>query len=291
MNIELCLSVPNGGSNYVELLCKTADLLQSGLHSISIRFTYHSIDELEQIKNACGNIPVTGFHQITKSDKKFFHSNSVTHSRCINTMFQATMADICIICDYDCIPIRKHWDNEIVNSFLSKKLTLLGTPYSDQFINLFDNINAYKYQKQPNAIFLAINVKEFKQYTSSLCIFNSYYEDPSSIPLKLISNPTESSTYGLSIGKFLQLDTGYLIPEIIYKNNLKFEIFDRKVSDYKIITLETNNLHPSFAPEEYFYNGLPFAAHFRKAAGLSIKSNEYGFSQFKNDIENFIFNS
>jgi hypothetical protein len=28
-------------------------------------------------------------------------------------MYQATQADVCLICDYDCIPVRKNWDEEI----------------------------------------------------------------------------------------------------------------------------------------------------------------------------------
>jgi hypothetical protein len=103
----------------------------------------------------------------------------------------------------------------------------------------------------------------------------------------LISTPSEASRYGLQIGKFLNIDTGFLIPSVVAINRLKTKVLDRRVSDYQIISLNPLSLNPIFAPEEYYLDGNPFAVHFRKAASASVKLNIYGFDQFKVDIENY----
>jgi len=288
MKIELCVSVPNGGANYVELMCQTINRTKSGLHEISLRFTCHNVEQQRIIQDCCSNIQVSGYHIIERIKNTFLHSNSVTHSKCIEAMYQATSADICIICDYDCILVKKDWDEEIARQINIEGVVLLGSPYSETPLRLFGNIDAFKYQFQPNAIFLAINISKYKEVTSSLCNFSYEYGDPTSIPLKLISNPLEGSRYGLEIGTFLNIDTGSLIPSVVASNRLKTKVLDRRISGYQIISLNPLGLDPILAPEEYYLDGNPFAVHFRKAAHTSVKINSYGFDKFKVDIENYL---
>jgi hypothetical protein len=288
MKIEMCVSVPNGGFNFIELMSKTINKTISGLHEISLRFTCHDSSQESMIKDSCNGISISGSHIIERIQNNFIHCNSVTHSRCIETMYQATQADVCLICDYDCIPVRKNWDEEIVRQINKENVILLGSPYSELPLNLYGGVPAYKYQRQPNAIFLAINVLKYREVAPSLCRFSHTFDDPACIPLKLISTPLEASQFGLDIGQFLNIDTGSLIPEVIAKNQLKTRLLERKITDYKVISLNSSDLSPFLAPEEYYLDGELFSVHFRKAGSVSTKPNSYGFHQFKADIENYL---
>jgi hypothetical protein len=288
MKIELCVSVPNGGFNFIKLMCETINRTRSGSHEISLRFTCHNSEEESIIRHFGSELPISGSHIIERMENTFLHSNSVTHSRCIEAMYLATLADVCLICDYDCIPVKKNWDEEIIDLINNKNVALIGSPYSELALQVYGSVSAHKYQLQPNAIFLAIDIAKYRSVTPSLCNFSRTFCDPSSIPLKLISTPEEASCYGIGIGKFLHIDTGFLIPEVVAKNRLKTKILERKVSDYQIITLDTNDIHPFILPEEYSLDGELFAVHFRKAASKDNKSNSYGFDQFKIDIENYL---
>lgn len=288
MKIEVCVSVPNGGLNFIELMSKIINRTKSGLHEVYLRFTCHDSLQESMIKASCSGIPISGSHIIERANNNFMHSNSVTHSRCIETMYQATQADICLICDYDCLPVRKSWDEEIARQINVENVILLGSPYSELPLKLYGGIHAYKYQRQPNAIFLAINVLKYRRVAPSLCSFSHTFNDPSSIPLKLISTPEEASQFGLGIGQFLNIDTGSLIPEVVAKNQLKTKLLTRKISDYEAISLDSRNLNPLLAPEEYYLEGELFSVHFRKAGSVSTKPNSYGFHQFKTDIEDYL---
>jgi len=292
MKIDLCISVPNGGVNFIELLTQTINKTKSGLHEITIRFTCHDLEQEKIIRDRCVGLQISGSHIVARCEKLFFHANSITHSRCIETMYQFTSADICLICDYDCIPIKQNWDDDIVRQINIEKVILVGSSYSELPTQLYGKIQAYKYQYQPNSIFLAINVVDYKLISPILCDFYQNYCDPISIPLKLISNPAEASQYGLAIGKFIQLDTGSRIPEVVAKNKIKTKVLERKVSNYKIISLNPAEFFPSLAPEllpeEYYLDGQPFAVHFRKASATSTKIKIYGIDQFREDIEKFL---
>ena len=178
----MCVSVPNGGFNFIELMSKTINRTISGLHEISLRFTCHDSSQESMIKDSCNGISISGSHIIERTQNNFIHSNSVTHSRCIETMYQATQADVCLICDYDCIPVRKNWDEEIARQINKENVILLGSPYSELPLNLYGGVPAYKYQRQPNAIFLAINLLVNNYFESmderllSLLIEELFYE-------------------------------------------------------------------------------------------------------------------
>lgn len=288
MKIEVCVSVPDNGFNFIDLMTKTISKTKSGLHEISLRFTCHDSSQELMIRKFCNNIAISGSHIIEKTQNNFIHSNSVTHSRCIETMYQATQADICLICDYDCVPIRKNWDEKLAREINDNSLTLLGSPYSELSQNLYGNIISYKYQRQPNAIFLAINVLKYREASKSLCDFSYTYCDSTSLPLKLISTPQEASQFGLKIGQFLNIDTGSLIPEVVARGELKTKVLERKISDYKLFSLNSSDIHPMLAPEEYYLNNELFAVHFRKAGSVATKPNSYGFYEFEADIENYL---
>ena len=175
--INLCVSVPENGVELLEILCRSAVSLASGLNEISLNFTYHTDDTKHAVIKAVSHIlPLQG-HKIESEKDIYFHRNSVTHSRCIQKLFETSDSDITIICDNDIALTSKSWDQKIVKYLLKTNFAFVGSAYSNQSCPVPKSIPivGYKYQHIPNCIFIAFETNRIKNLTKKICNFSEEY--------------------------------------------------------------------------------------------------------------------
>jgi hypothetical protein len=293
VRITLCVPVPNNGQELFKLFVESASRLASGKHEIEVEFTCHNESQRLLTQTNGLKLRVRHSHLIEREEPRYWHANSVTHSRCVNALFASVDADVAVICDFDMALVYKNWDELLVESILERDVAFFGTPYSADAALQFNlpqcSVLARKYQGKPNCMFIGFSPRRLKSITNQLCDFASTYGDPNSIPLSFISNPVESRYFGLPVGSFLQVDTGSRIPLLIEQHALTCHLLERSVKNYMVLKSARfpDNYPPLLYPEEYLQGGVPFVVHFRKG-GSKLVDNSYGPAFFKKDVNTWI---
>jgi len=293
LKIALCVSVPNGGEEFLKLLADTAARLASGKHEIGIDFTCHG-EQQRGLTETCGlKLPVYRSHIVPREERRYLHANSVTHSRCVNALFASVEADVAVICDFDMALVCRNWDQFLAQRVAEQEIAFFGAPYSaDAGFNFRLpqlSIFARKYQGQPNCMFAAFSPRRLRSISDRLCDFASTFGDPHSIPIRFIATPEESRCFGLPVGSFQYIDTGSRIPQLIARHGLTHQTLERRVKTYMVLrSARFPDNYPAFLyPEEYLHQGVPFVVHFRKGASKSTEDG-YGPDLFKRDIDAWI---
>jgi len=264
--------------------------LASGKHDIGIEFTCHGELQRNSIESSDLGLPVRRTHIVAQEEPRYFHANSVTHSRCVNALFASADADLAVICDFDMAFLYRNWDELLVERVVDQGIAFFGTPYAGDAGFNFRlpqlSVFARKYQGKPNCMFVGFVPQRLRSISDRLCDFSSTFGDPGSIPLRLISTPAESRCFGLPVGSFLHVDTGSRIPALIEQHGLTHHMLERRVKTYAALKSACfPDKYPAFLyPEEYLYQGVPFIAHFRKGA-TKAADDSYGPDQFKKDID------
>jgi hypothetical protein len=296
MRIALCVSVPNGGEQFFNLLINSAVRLSSGKHVLEAEITCHSEAQKLSTQSRDPRLPIRRAHIVPRAEKKAWYVNSITHSRCVNTLFASADADIAVICDYDMALLYKNWDELLVDRIIEQGVAFLGTPYPPDFGREFKlakdiKIFGQKYQGRPNCMFLAYAPSRIKAMTDRLCDLAATHDEFDAQPLRLVSTSIESRYAGLPIGSFWQLDTGIRVPQLIEDRQLRHAVFERRVKAYTVMRSARfpDDYKANLYPEEYFQNGIPFLAHFRKAASKPAAARSfYDFEQFSMDVNGWI---
>jgi len=289
LKIALCVPFPNGGHDLFQLLVESAARLASGKHEISLEFTCHDEAQRQSVLGSDLALGVGRSHIVVREPSRYFHANSVTHSRCVNALFAAVDADLAVICDFDMAFAFRYWDEFLLDLILNNNVAFFGTPYSSDAGFTFKlprgPVSALKYQGKPNCMFIAFEPHKLKSVTDQLCDFATRFGDPRSIPLQFISNEAESRCFGLPIGSFLHVDTGSLVPRLIEQHGFRHLTMERRVKTYTVLKSARfpQGFSPILLPEEYSYEGVPFIAHFRKGASKPTDDN-YPFALFKSDV-------
>ena len=294
LKIAICTPVPDNGQELFQLLAESAARLASGRHEVTIDFTCHGEAQRAALI-ACGAaLPIGRAHIVERAPPKFFHANSVTHSRCLNALFAGVDADLAIICDYDMALVARDWDALLVDQFTAKGVAVLGSPYASDAPFTFKlpndvTVSARRYQGKVNCMFFAFAPRDLKAKTDRLCDFGALYNEPSSIPLRFISNPIESLCFGLPVGAFMHLDTGGLLPQLIERHKLRQHVLTRRVRSYTVLTSARfpEDFPPHLLPEEYVLDDTPLVAHFRKGASKS-ESDNFTREMFARDVRAWI---
>lgn len=298
MKITLCISMPNNGISMVANLVSAAKRTASGEHAISLNLTCHDDEQRDAIMGAKLALPIDGVHIVEREPNTYRHSNSITHSRCVNALFSHAAADIAVICDYDGAIVYKHWDKFLAEQIIGKKVAFLGSPYSPNLATLFQigtgQFACLKYQNKPNCIFIAYEPARIRKLTPRLCDFSELFNSADAIPVRFVSNRRESSVYGLPIGQFASLDTGSRVPELITDHHLPNAALTRMTSQYRVFSIadgvgrETDGL---LHPEEYCWQDAPFFVHYRKGAsktGQPTTQVDYLPEAFFRDVDHYL---
>jgi len=293
VKIALCVSVPNGGEEFLKFLADTAARLASGRHEIGIDFTCHT-EQQRGLTEACGlKFPVYRSHIVPREERLFLHANSVTHSRCVNALFASVEADVAVICDFDMALVYRNWDEFLVQRIATQEVAFFGAPYSaDAGFNFRLpqlSVFARKYQGQPNCMFVAFSPRRLRSISDRLCDFACTFGDPRSIPIRFIATLEESRCFGLPVGSFQHIDTGSRIPQLISQHGLTHQTLERRVKTYAVLkSARFPNNYPAFLyPEEYLHEGVPLVVHFRKGASKSTHDG-YRPSAFRQDVDTWI---
>lgn len=300
MKITLCVSVPNGGQQMLALLALSAARTMSGRHEVDLRYTCHGEEQKKLVTDEGIALPVAGAHIVEREPNTYPHSNSVTHSRCINALFDHTDSDIAVICDYDGAFVYRGWDEALVDALDTRGQAFFGAPYSSRLAWPLQlgaaKVLGRKYQGKPNCIFLAYMPARIKALTPKLCEFAELYGTPDSVPVKFISNHRESAEFGLPVGSFVHLDTGSSVPRLIAEHHLPAEIMTRVTGNYSVLQVRTppeseTAMEGTLFPEEYLHRGSPFFVHYRKGTRKSEESSYqlgYGQESFARDIRAYL---
>jgi hypothetical protein len=292
--VTLCVSVASGGDFFFNLLVHSARWLASGQHDIGLEFTCHTEQQRQNLLRSGAILNVTGSHVVERESSKYFHASSVTHSRCINKLYESVDADIAIICDFDLAFVCKNWDLILVEEILAHDKAFVGTPYAAGKTMPFDLkdgqvVYPSKYQNKPNCTFLAFSPPRTKKIAARLCDFDTVYAGREALPLQFVTNPTEAEQYELPVGSIRQVDVGTPIPRLIHEHKLTFHSFQRRAGTYDVLkSVKVPPKYPSFLlPEEYFYRETPFLVHFRKGSGKTSSESDdaiYSRELFSHDV-------
>lgn len=297
LKISLCISVPDGGENFVAFLAGCAYRTMSRRHDVELHVTCHGPAMKDRLSALPLPIPVSRIHIIDREPPTYFHANSVTHSRCVNALFAGADGDLAVICDYDAMLVHGDWDSMLARLILRDKLAFFGSPYSDsvgiRFSVQKNPLLGVKYQRWPNCIFLAYEPRRIKALTDRLCDFADLYGHPDSIPLRLIATHEDRDRYRLPIGSFLNVDTGSKVPELIHRNSLPAAALTRRTDAYRVIRPASDHTtwNELVKPEEYLLDEKPFLIHYRKGGSksgeITTKMN-YDAERFKEDVNCYL---
>lgn len=295
MDINICVSVPENGVELLEILCKTAVTLSSGSHNLSLSFTYHNFKTKDLAQKVVSTmLPSTGYF-VKKEESKYFHVNSVTHSLCIQKLYDNSKSDVTVICDNDVALIARNWDEKLVNYLSSGGMDLVGVPYSDEpgtVINIGqEKLQSFKYQGIPNCIFIAFKTDKIKNIAKNICTFAQDFNTAKTLPFQLVPNKERESLLNIPVGRLQHIDSGNLIPEIVFKNDLTVKCFRRCTNNYQVLKSvpKHNAISLNSKPEEYFEAENPFLVHFKKGtrkAGSPKTSDpkDYAMAQYRHDV-------
>lgn len=298
MKITLCISMPNNGISMVANLVGAAQRTASGEHAVTLHITCHDEEQRAAILDAGLALPVDGVHIVEREPNTYRHSNSITHSRCVNALFSHATADVAVICDYDGAIVYKQWDKLLVDQVIGRKVAFLGSPYSPNLATLAQigpsQFACMKYQNKPNCIFIAYEPARIRKLTSRLCDFSELFNSADAIPVRFVSNRRESAVYGLPISQFASLDTGSRVPELIADHQLPFTTLTRMTNQYRVFSIPDGNGRETdglLHPEEYCWQDAPFFVHYRKGAsktGQPASQVDYLPEAFFRDVDHYL---
>ena len=162
--------------------------------------------------------------------------------------------------------------------------------YQKNISPTINNVGVSYYQKIPNLSFFCINQNCYQEeFKGTLTNFDIFLMQ-GGLPCKFINHPQLATATNLPIGSLQWLDTGWEIPEVLFRHKLKSNIFERAGTDEVIKILKTNETALHFTPE-YFYTPerTPFIAHF-VAGSHKMKTSEgqIDFVNFTSSIDLYL---
>ena len=280
------------GINYLEFYIK--NILTTSSNNVSIDFlvSYHNKEDFEILKKSkiFKYIKKTVFAK--RDERGIFFSPSVSHTNALNELYKNISGEIVIFSDYDMAFVQKKWDQYIFSELYKNKIDLMGVNYHSEPLNIQEYIGSkqpifcFKYQMLPNLSFLVAKSSTLKKFfPKKITSYDELSFKQDFTPFFQIASDSISKIYNLRMNYGLWLDTGYEIPEVIYKNNLKTKLITHNQDlANNFFTKKESSI---FRKQEIFLlDNKPFLAHYRKG---TQKKDDGAFNLFKDDINSYIF--
>jgi hypothetical protein len=146
-----------------------------------------------------------------------------------------------------------------------------------------------KYQHLPNLSFFCIKQNVFKEkFNSCLTNYHNHLLNGLS-PFRLIDTIELAKINNLPLGSTQWLDTGWEIPNLIFKFNLKFKTFNFIPNHIQTVLSKDTISNLNLKSEVFYFDEKPFLCHFKKGTNKQkIGTFENAFNFFVRDVENFI---
>jgi hypothetical protein len=228
-------------------------------------------------------------------------AGSANHTRALNALRREVTSEIVIFSDSDIRFLVKNWDLELDNVLSSADV--FGTPYSNilwpgtltphrSVVDWLCRVNLAKYQKIPNATFIAFKKATLEEYfPKTLSNFDSFLLDHS-LPYRVINSTELSRETNLPLGTIQWLDTGWELPHILAKKGIKHKALDYVPFDCQaVIHIENlaQSISPQHQPEIFKWSGTPFLAHYKKGSGKGIGADfDELLSLFEDSIKQYL---
>jgi hypothetical protein len=293
--ISFCIPFAFGGIKYLEFLID--NLIKTAKHPerIKIIVSYHDNDSQRSIKNSAVFKKISALIEVPEiKESSVNFAGSANHTKSLNALAKNTTEEIIIFSDYDmafCLP---HWDSELENILYGLNYDLCGVEYQNLIYNInsqpfppFPSVPLMKYQHIPNLSFFCIKkIILQEKFNEHLSDFDNFLLG-GSLPVRLIDSPAASKINNLPIGTYQWLDSGWEIPELIYKHNLRFINFNFVNNTEQTVLMKDPTSHLLFRSEVFYLKLRPFLCHFKKGTSKLNASSE-NFINFTQDVNSFI---
>jgi hypothetical protein len=268
-NIDFCIPYISSGIKSLEYLIGNLIVTTTKLNRLRIIISYHNDNELKILESSSAfkYIYKTIHAPIVENDNILFKP-SYNHSVAINSLLQAVESEIVIISDSDMAFLKYGWD-EIIQYNLDYNYEIIGACYANYEFGMPIN-NKYmpfkKYQNLPNLSFFCTKKKIIKDFFNNRLTYFDEYLLEGSVPFRFINTKKLSAENNLPLGTLQWLDTGYEIPETIYKNKISCITLNFDYNQTIFPLDEKINLLSR--PEVFLFpiSKIPFLAHFKKTS-------------------------
>jgi hypothetical protein len=301
-SIDFCIPAIGVGVRYLDYLIENLFRTAADPDRIRIIVSYHSDEDRATIE-ACGSAArIASLVKVPPYESVDFTA-SANHSAAINALARTCSADIVVLSDYDMAFLMPEWDRFIVQRLHAGGIDLFGVCYpplvlTQQFaagspLDWLSGVSLAKYQRIPNLSFLAM-----KRTLMDRCFpggritgFDRYLVD-GNMPFRLVNTGALAIENQIPMGMVQWLDTGYEIPELIARHELRHEAlaYRNLVDQDAFISVEPFRTLDRVRQPEFFYAGdVPFLCHFKKG---SLKAQTGApvslFDLFTANVENFL---
>jgi hypothetical protein len=292
IKIDFLIPYIGVGINYLEFYIENILKTSSNLVNIDFLVSYHNKEDFEILKKSKIFKYIKKTVHAKKDERKIFYSTSVSHTNALNELYKNISGEITIFSDYDMAFVQKSWDQYIISELYKNNIDLMGVNYHSQPLNIQEYIGSeqpiycFKYQMIPNLSFLVAKSSILKKYfPQKISIYDELSYENGFTPFKQINTNYESKIYNLEMHYGVWLDTGFEIPDVVYKNKLKTKLIlhNQNLADNFFSKIESSILTKQ---EIFLLDNKPFLAHYRKG---TQKKDDGAFSLFKDDINNYIF--
>lgn len=270
-NIDFCIPYISSGIKALEYLISNLIITTTKLDRLRIIVSYHNNKELKILESSTAfkYIYKTIHAPIVEQDNIHFKA-SYNHSVAINHLLRAAENETIIISDYDMAFLKYGWD-DIIQHNLDCNYEIIGACYANFEFEMSilnrstkNPMHLKKYQNLPNLSFFCTKKKIIKEFfNNNLTHFDEFLLE-GSLPVRFINTKKLSAENNLPLGTLQFLDTGYEIPEIIYKNKISCMTLN---FDYNQTIFPLNDkVNFLNRPEVFLFptSKLPFLVHFKK---------------------------
>lgn len=248
--IALCMCVPKNGVPLAKL--SIAAYVKYIKYPIKLYFTVNDLKDEKELEKLYPKSTVTFVApNIIASNFR----GSIFHSKLVNILWRQVHEGVCIISDFDCIPMSNKL-TDLVDDVIAEKFISIGSPYTKQQVFIKDHDYsgyAYKRQDVPNLIFSIINKK--KILLEAICDLELFDAE----------KPEAQFTY-IKDGKLYVRDTGDLLYAWLQDTESAIRTLNRKGKRYSLIKTSWREyfFENISSPEEYLDQGEVILVHLKK---------------------------
>lgn len=279
--IDLLVPYVSQGKEYFEHLVDNAKSLADG--QIRVVASYHTeADRRDDVETVYAE---------AYPDATFYAS--ANHSSAIEALITKVESDYAIFCDSDMAFLQRGWDTKIKRILDQHKVCGVAyPPIATQFriktllkvAPWLEHVQTAKYQNCPNLSFFGITRQFLKDgFNNHLTDFH-HYLNSGGFPFRIVSTPQMADAAQLYYGTLQWMDTGYEIPETLYKLGVKPKVFHYAPPTKYIKNQALEDTELLIAPEIFECDG-PFLYHFKKGSKKQSFGAKYTFEHYKEDVK------
>ncbi len=269
------------GKEYFEHLVDNAKSLADG--PIRIVASYHTeADRRDDVETVYAE---------PYPDATFYAS--ANHSSAIQALITKVESDYVVFCDSDMSFLQKGWDTKLKKLLDEHKVCGVAyPPIATQFrikallkvAPWLEHVKAAKYQNCPNLSFFGITKQFLKDgFQNKLTDFH-HYLNSGGFPFRVVSTPEMANATQLFYASFQWLDTGYEIPEVLYRLKMRPKSFHYSPPTKYLNNPDLSETELLIAPEIFECDG-PFLYHYKKGSRKQSAGAKYTFEHYKEDVK------